>query len=92
METCGLTCFIQLLHPGEVTVLIQCLLAACSLTVGEVSERSFNVYLIPETLRVTVSEGFGSKGLLALSTETRAIRVLPADVQGGRRVRIWRFR
>lgn len=47
----------------------------CSLTVGEVEGRRFSVYLIPETLRVTV---FGFKGLgdsvnIEIEAQTQAI-------------------
>lgn len=47
----------------------------CSLTVGEVWDGSFSVYLIPETLRVTV---FGVKGVgdlvnIEIETQTQAI-------------------
>jgi riboflavin synthase len=47
----------------------------CSLTVGEVEGRTFSVYLIPETLRVTV---FGSKGVgdsvnIEVEAQTQAI-------------------
>ncbi|KXZ45747.1 hypothetical protein GPECTOR_51g733 [Gonium pectorale] len=47
----------------------------CSLTVGEVWEDKFSVYLIPETLRVTV---FGVKGVgdsvnIEIETQTQAI-------------------
>jgi riboflavin synthase len=47
----------------------------CSLTVGEVDGRRFNVYLIPETLRVTV---FGFKGVgdpvnIEVEAQTQAI-------------------
>lgn len=47
----------------------------CSLTVGEVQGRRFSVYLIPETLRVTV---FGFKGVgdsvnIEIEAQTQAI-------------------
>jgi riboflavin synthase len=47
----------------------------CSLTVGEVEGRTFSVYLIPETLRVTV---FGTKGVgdsvnIEVEAQTQAI-------------------
>ncbi len=47
----------------------------CSLTIGEVWDSSFSVYLIPETLRVTV---FGVKGVgdsvnIEIETQTQAI-------------------
>jgi len=47
----------------------------CSLTIGEVVDRSFTVYLIPETLRVTV---FGIKSVgdsvnIEVETQTQAI-------------------
>jgi riboflavin synthase len=47
----------------------------CSLTVGEVDGRRFSVYLIPETLRVTV---FGFKGVgdlvnIEVEAQTQAI-------------------
>lgn len=47
----------------------------CSLTIGEIGERSFTVYLIPETLRATV---FGIKSVgdtvnIEVETQTQAI-------------------
>jgi riboflavin synthase len=47
----------------------------CSLTIGEVSGNTFTVYLIPETIRVTV---FGVKGVgdsvnIEIETQTQAI-------------------
>eukprot|EP00955_Chlamydomonas_euryale_P049688 354318-Chlamydomonas_euryale.AAC.16 len=47
----------------------------CSLTIGEVSEQSFTVYLIPETLRVTVfgAISVGNTVNIEIETQTQAI-------------------
>lgn len=47
----------------------------CSLTVGEVEGRRFSVYLIPETLRVTVFgfKGVGDKVNIEIEAQTQAI-------------------
>jgi riboflavin synthase len=47
----------------------------CSLTVGEVEGRQFSVYLIPETLRVTVFgfKGVGDKVNIEIEAQTQAI-------------------
>ena len=47
----------------------------CSLTVGEVTDKSFSVYLIPETLRVTVLglKGKGDVVNIEAEAQTQAI-------------------
>ncbi|GAB4820049.1 hypothetical protein N2152v2_007095 [Parachlorella kessleri] len=47
----------------------------CSLTVGEVTDSTFSVYLIPETLRVTVlgDKGEGDVVNIEVETQTQAI-------------------
>lgn len=47
----------------------------CSLTVGEVTANTFSVYLIPETLRVTVlgSKGLGAVVNIEVEAQTQAI-------------------
>lgn len=47
----------------------------CSLTVGEVGPDWFSVYLIPETLRVTVlgDKGVGDRVNLEVEAQTQAI-------------------
>lgn len=47
----------------------------CSLTIGEVFGRCFTVYLIPETLRVTVFGSIekGAKVNVEIETQTQAI-------------------
>ncbi|PRW32998.1 riboflavin synthase subunit alpha [Chlorella sorokiniana] len=63
----------------------------CSLTVGEVTPAGFSVYLIPETLRVTVAgmKGEGDEVNIEVETQTQAIvdtveRVLQKYVAEGR--------
>lgn len=47
----------------------------CSLTIGEVGARTFTVYLIPETLRVTVfgTIAVGDTVNIEIETQTQAI-------------------
>lgn len=47
----------------------------CSLTIGEVTDTTFSVYLIPETLRVTVlgEKGEGDVVNVEVETQTQAI-------------------
>ncbi|KAL4448893.1 hypothetical protein ABPG77_007610 [Micractinium sp. CCAP 211/92] len=63
----------------------------CSLTVGEVTDTTFSVYLIPETLRVTVAgiKGVGDHVNIEVEAQTQAIvdtveRVLQRYLEAGR--------
>ncbi|PSC76357.1 riboflavin synthase subunit alpha [Micractinium conductrix] len=63
----------------------------CSLTVGEVTDSTFSVYLIPETLRVTVAgqKGQGDMVNIEVEAQTQAIvdtveRVLQRYLESGR--------
>ncbi|EFN51278.1 hypothetical protein CHLNCDRAFT_37484 [Chlorella variabilis] len=63
----------------------------CSLTVGEVTDTTFSVYLIPETMRVTVAgvKGQGDVVNIEVEAQTQAIvdtveRVLQRYLEGGR--------
>lgn len=57
----------------------------CSLTIGEVWEDKFTVYLIPETMRVTV---FGAKTAgdsvnIEIEAQTQVRRAGPGGARGG---------